>query len=228
MINNKRISVIIPAYNEMNFIGETLINMKMDWLDELIVVNDGSTDKTKDIIKEFQVKLVDLPENSGKGRAVTEGISCSSGDIIITIDADLGDSVVEIKKLINPLIYGDYEAAVGVLPITGGGLGIVRKLAEWGLKSVTGKTMQAPLSGQRAYRRDIVDYVLPLESGFAMEMGINIDFLKNKIKFVEVECSFKHRVSGHNLKGYKHRFQQFTDILKFLWGLKKEKYVFSK
>lgn len=82
----------------MNYIGETLENLKLDWLDELIVVNDGSTDKSRDIIKKFQVKLLDLADNHGKGRAVTEGILCSSGDIIVTVDADLGDSVVRSKN----------------------------------------------------------------------------------------------------------------------------------
>lgn len=232
MINNNKISVIIPAYNEMEFISETLTNLSMEWIDEVIVVNDGSTDRTKDIVKDiekdYQIVLINLPTNSGKGRAVTEGIYKSSGDILLTIDADLGKSVCEIKKLINPLVEKDYEATVAILPIIGGGLGIVRKVAEFGVKNITGKIMKAPLSGQRAYRREIINKILPLKPGFAMEMGINIDFFNYNIKFIEVECLFTHRVSGQSLSGYKHRFRQFKDIIKYLWELKKEKYVLQK
>lgn len=225
MINKKKVSVIIPAYNEEDIIGETLEYLNQEWLDEIIIVNDGSSDKTIEIVKKYPVSIIDLPKNLGKGAAVTEGVRKSSGDIIVMIDADLGKSVVEIKKLVIPLMNSSYQLSIGILPISGGGLGLVRKLAEIGLKTITGKKMRAPLSGQRAFKREILEYILPLKEGFALEMGINIVICKKNINFTEVNCAFEHRVTGQNLVGYKHRLHQFTDILKYLWEMNKKNYV---
>ncbi|HOA41121.1 MAG TPA: glycosyltransferase family 2 protein [Halanaerobiales bacterium] len=220
MLNKEKISVIIPAYNEGSFIAETLDNLRENWIDEIIVVNDGSEDDTSEIIKRYPVKLIDLKKNQGKGKAIWEGIRHSRGDILIIVDADLGSSVREIKKLVQPILNEDFKLVIGILPIRGGGRGFVRKLAEHGLRYYTGKTMKAPLSGQRAFRREVLEYLLPFQEGFALEMGMNIQILKNNLKFTEVECLFEHRVTGKDLGGYLHRWKQFKDILLYLWRVK--------
>jgi len=225
MIYDKSISVIIPAYNEEDIIGETLETLNRDWVDEIIVVNDGSSDKTKELVSKYPVKLINLEKNNGKGNAVSHGLKKSTGDILVIVDADLGNSVHEIKKLIYPLLNNRVEFTVGVLPIKGGGLGLVRKLAEIGMKYMTGKTMKAPLSGQRAFKREIMERLLPLQTGFALEMGLNISIIKQNIKFAEIECNFKHRITGHNFSGYRHRLNQFIDIIKSLIQLKWRKNV---
>ena len=142
MINNKRISVIIPAYNEASRIAETLENLNEKWIDEIIVVNDGSTDETAEIIKKYPVRLIDLKKNQGKGRAISEGIRHSTGDILVMVDADLGSSVKEIIKLVTPLLQEGLEVVIGIVPIRGGGRGFVRKVADLGLRFSTGKRMR--------------------------------------------------------------------------------------
>lgn len=223
MINNKSISIIMPAYNEEDIIEKTIKQLDRNWIDEVIVINDGSNDKTKDLVKNYPVILLDLKKNTGKGNAVTKGIKESRGDILVIIDADLGESVSEIKKLVMPLIEDKFEATVAVIPINGGGLGIVRKLATIGMKYMTDKTMAAPLSGQRAIKRETIFKLLPLQEGFGLEMGLNISLIKGKIRFSEIECNFKHRVTGHDYYGYKHRYKQFIDILRAIWILKRGK-----
>ncbi len=225
MINNKLISVIIPAYNEEDIIDRTLEKIDREYVDEIIVINDGSTDNTKALIKKYPVKLIDLKENSGKGNAVTRGIKESRGDILVILDADLGESVSEIKKLITPILENKFDATIGIIPINGGGLGVVRKLATVGMKYMTGRNMKAPLSGQRAFKREVINKLLPLQNGFGLEMGLNISLIRKKINFLETECNFKHRITGHDYNGYIHRFKQFTDILKTIWILKRGKYV---
>lgn len=225
MINNERISVIIPAYNEAGFIAGTLDNLKEKWIDEIIVVNDGSIDETREIVRKYPVKLIDLKENQGKGGAINEGIRHSTGDILVMVDADLGSSVKEIIKLVGPLIEEDLQVVIGIVPIRGGGRGLVRKTADIALKLCTGKSMKAPLSGQRAFRREVLDYFLPFQKGFALEMGMNIRILRNNLRFTEVECQFQHRVTGKNIGGYLHRLQQFVDILLYMWRLNRKKNV---
>lgn len=221
---DEKISVIIPAYNEADIIETTLNNLPKKLLNEIIIVNDGSKDNTELIIERYINKFktksdsntifksINLSKNRGKGYSVFKGYEKSNGEIIVFVDADLGKSVVELKKLIYPLLKGA-EASIGIINIKGGGLGLVSMLADIGLKICSGRTMKAPLSGQRAFRRKALQSILPLAYGFGLEMGLNINMLKKDINFVEIECDFHHRITNKNLSGFLHRGKQFLHIL---------------
>src|SRR3989338_9641304 len=85
-----KISCIIPAYNEGVRIKNVLRAVyKHPLIDEVIVVDDGSKDNTKDIVKEFEgIKLI-IQENKGKSQAVAAGVSQAEGDLLFFLDADL-------------------------------------------------------------------------------------------------------------------------------------------
>ena len=218
-MKRKVVSVIIPAYNEAEFIYETLINLKFTWIKEIIVVDDGSTDdtylKAKECLKEaHNISLFRFSKNKGKGEAVTYGLDKAEGDIILLIDADLGKSVVEAEKLVIPIFKNKAQITIGELPIIGGGIGAVRKGADLALKLITGREMKAPLSGQRAFKRDVIKELIPFSSGFGLEIGMDIDIIAKNYRYQEIFCNFQHNVSGHSPAGYRHRFKQFRDILK--------------
>lgn len=225
MLNNKVITVIIPAHNEADIIEKTLKNLDPSWIDEVIVIDDGSTDQTREIVSLFPVDLIYLSRNAGKGNAVYQGIKASRGDILVIVDADLGESVSEIKKMVVPVANNEVEAAIGVVPIKGGGLGVVRKLADFAMYYLTGKKMKAPLSGQRVLKKEIIDKVLPLQNGYGLEMGLNVAFIKQGIRYLEVDCDFKHRVTGNNISGYRHRFKQFVEIIRSILDIKRGNHV---
>ena len=101
-----KLSVIIPAYNEGKRIGKTLDRcisyLKKKYDSEIIVVDDGSTDDTKKIVKKFKnVKLITYGTNQGKGHAVKVGVLNSSGDYILFCDADLSTPIEEAEKLME-------------------------------------------------------------------------------------------------------------------------------
>lgn len=217
MKKGKKISIIIPAYNEGDILEKTLSNINFSWVDEIIVINDGSKDNTQVVAESFPVNLINLPVNRGKGYAVERGFKEAEGDIIIIIDADLGESVKEVKKLLIPILNNKAQVAIGIIPIDGGGLGLVRGLADLGLKIITGKTLQAPLSGQRVFTRDVIKELIPFSEGYGLEIGMDIDLLKSKFEIEEVKCNIKHKVTGKNISGYIHRGKQFFAILKTLW-----------
>src|SRR3989338_10301834 len=105
----KKISLIIPAYNEAKQIGRVLKTVKNHPLiGEVIVVNDGSTDETSKEVKKYRfVKLIDLEKNSGKAYAVKKGVSKAKNDIIMLLDADLINLKKEnITQLGLPVIEG--------------------------------------------------------------------------------------------------------------------------
>jgi len=211
---DKIVSIVIPAYNEEDRLAETLQYLNFSWIKEIILVDDGSTDGTARIASTFSgVNVINNKENRGKGKAVERGIQSSAGKIIAVIDADLGESVREIDKLVVPVITGGAEITIASLPIRGGGLGLVRKLARYGLKVLTGQEMNSPLSGQRVFQRQILDKIMPFQDGFGLEIAMDIAIIRNNLNYQEIECNISHRITGQNLKGYLHRGRQFLDIL---------------
>ncbi len=122
-----KLSIIVPFYNESSrlpgSIGQILQyleNQTHDW--ELILVDDGSQDNSKEYLSEFlkdtRIKLLIHEKNSGKGFAVRTGVLSSYGDIILFSDADLSTPINELEKLLDAINSG-YKIAIGSRDISG-------------------------------------------------------------------------------------------------------------
>ena len=110
------ISVIIPAYNEEENIRE-IIERSLPFADELIVVNDGSKDRTRKILDELKnengLKIIDINLNSGKSNAIREGIKHATSDIVVFLDADLQHLPEEIPKIVEPIMNNKADLVIG-------------------------------------------------------------------------------------------------------------------
>ncbi|MDU2198112.1 MAG: glycosyltransferase, partial [Peptostreptococcaceae bacterium] len=130
---NPYISMIIPAYNEEVKIKDTLESIKgIKEINEIIVVDDGSTDKTTKIaseIKSEKIVVLKLDKNRGKGYALNYGlkIAMKNAEIIGFLDADLGSSANDVKKLIDPILNDEADVVIAKFPPAKkkGGLGFV-------------------------------------------------------------------------------------------------------
>ncbi|MEI6229011.1 MAG: glycosyltransferase family 2 protein [Candidatus Saccharibacteria bacterium] len=107
----QKISIVIAAYNEEPRIAEVLkVVEKHPLISEVIVVNDGSQDKTSEVARRFDVTLLENPKNIGKTLSVKRGIEHAKGDIIMLIDADLkGLNDDSIRRLAAPVINGEVD-----------------------------------------------------------------------------------------------------------------------
>ncbi|ABB14130.1 MULTISPECIES: glycosyltransferase family 2 protein [Carboxydothermus] len=213
----KKVSVIIPAYNEEGRIGETVkASFKISGVEEVIVVDDGSTDNTYNEAVLAGAKVIKLSQNVGKGKAIEAGAREFTGDFVLLLDGDLGNSAVYAEKLLTPLFTGEADMVIARFgaPRKKGGFGLVKRLTRWGLKSFTGQVVEAVLSGQRAFTRESFLGLLPLAEGYALEFGMTVDALKKGYRIVEVAVPMTHRETGRDLKGFIHRGRQFADILK--------------
>lgn len=212
----KRVSVVIPAYNESARITDTVNAVrKIPEVSEVIVVDDASTDQTGDLAVKAGAKLIRLPRNQGKGTALNKGVQAAEGDVVVLLDADLGESAQEARNLILPVLKGEVDMAVASFPPpkTKGGFGLVRGLASKGIRFFTGLEMKAPLSGQRAMSRETLSAVLPFAAGYGVEVAVTIRAARRGFRVAEIGLSMHHRETGRNVSGFLHRGRQFRDVL---------------
>jgi glycosyltransferase involved in cell wall biosynthesis len=217
------ISVVIPAYNEVETIKMTLLALnRSSWVDQLIVVDDGSTDGTARIAKDNCDQVIQIKENKGKASALQEGWKIARGDVILTLDADLGLTAREGEKLVEKLISANLDCVIARLPVQKkSGFGLMKHRAQKLIFSRTGKWFDSPLSGQRAFHKKWLPVLMGKDYiGFGIEMAMTIDLLKAGADIDEVEVNFYHRATGKDVKGFLHRGRQWVDMEKTLWRMR--------
>ena len=227
---NPYISIIIPAYNEAGKIKDTLENIKgIDEINEIIVVDDGSSDDTSKIassVESEKLKLFTLERNKGKGYALNYGlkIAMEKADIIGFLDGHLGSSSKEVKKLIDPILNNEADVIIAKFPSAKkkGGLGFVKGLAKESVLEMTGKELDATLSGQRLFKKEVLKRFDEIPFGYGVEVGMTIDILKYGYTIKEVLVNMTHSETGRDLKGFIHRGKQYYHIKKVLKQKRKE------
>lgn len=214
------ISVIIPAYNEKDLIGITINSLKgLEGVGEIIVINDGSLDDTGEVAAKWGARVINLEKNQGKAGAVVEGALRAKYELVALIDADLGDSAGEAVKLFDPLLSREADMVIASFSreSAGGGFGLVRKLSCLFIKTVTGREIKSPLSGQRALKKKTLLKGAANTRGFGLEFGLTLQALKDGCRVKEVMTNMNHRHYGKNMEGFLHRAAQLKDILKTLF-----------
>ncbi|MCD5417246.1 glycosyltransferase family 2 protein [Candidatus Bipolaricaulota bacterium] len=198
-----KISAIIPAYNEAERIG-AVIQPLLDsaLIDEIIVVDDGSTDNTAEIAGRFAVKMISLPYNKGKAAAMDEAVKATQNDTLLFLDADLiGLTTAHIDNLISAYSEDNVDMAIGIF--SAGRL--------------------TSLSGQRIITKDL--WLQARNNVNELDFGIEIAL--TKLAFKEKWTKSKVKLPGvtHVLKEEKHgfwqglgaRFKMYGDIVKSLF-----------
>ena len=112
-----KIVAIIPAYNEEDRIKETIEDLKkVDLIDNIVVIDDGSTDSTSSIVENMGIDLIKLNKNRGKGFAIKEAVKRVDYDYLVLADGDLGKTSNEIEKLIYPVLNNEADVAIAKFP----------------------------------------------------------------------------------------------------------------
>lgn len=202
-----RLSIIVPAYNEEKTIQSVLIALlrEVPQVDEIIVVDDGSHDRTAQIAEDFcqlhpQVRLIRQPRNMGKTAALRSGFAASSGDAVLVQDADMEYNPVDIPGLIEPIEQGIADVVYGsrfMIRRASRVLYFRHFLANQFLTFLSNLFTDLNLSdvetGYKAFRGEIIRNMIIETRGFGFEIEVTAKIAKLKCRVYEVPISYYGR-----------------------------------
>jgi hypothetical protein len=229
------VGVVVPAKDEAARIGSTVAALLASpGVAAVVVVDDGSTDDTGARARAAGADVVRHGRNRGKAAALETGAARlavlearsramspanDAGWPLLFVDADLGQTAANTLVLAEPVLAGEADLAIAVLPPQsrpGGGRGFVVRLARRGIVHATGWTPTQPLSGMRCLTREAFEAARPLAYGWGVETAMTIDLLTAGYRVVEVPCDLQHRVTGADWRGQLHRVRQYRDVARGL------------
>jgi glycosyltransferase involved in cell wall biosynthesis len=208
------VAAIVPARNEAARIRDTVrALLNVNAIDEIIVVDDGSDDATADLARGAGASIVRLAQHVGKGGALRAGLQETAADIVVFIDADLGKTASIAQQLLEPVLGGTLDMSIASpLPNGPSGFGLVEGISRLGIRALTGRRMDRPLSGQRAIRRAVLASA-PIASRFGVETALTIDAVRAGFRVAELPLGFEHARTGRTASGFAHRARQGADVL---------------
>jgi glycosyltransferase involved in cell wall biosynthesis len=228
-------SIVIPAYNEGARIGATLDRVLAHiqhsrWDAEVLVVNDGSTDDTAQIVQRYasnspSLRLLENPGNRGKGYSVRTGVLHASGEVILFTDADLSSPIEEAEKLFAALAAGA-DVAMGSRwlrtelqtqrqPLHRQLFGRIFNLA---LRVILGLRYRDTQCGFKAFTRRVAQSVFPLQHIERWGFDPEILYLARKFGYnvQEVPVHWAHR-EGTRINPLRDGIRMFFEILRIRW-----------
>jgi glycosyltransferase involved in cell wall biosynthesis len=194
--NNAMVTIIIPAYNEEKGIAAVLDNItSLEGTFEIIIVDDGSSDSTADIVKKYShVRLISHEHNMGYGAALKTGIQSASTDTVVIMDADGTYPHETIPDFIKTMQDGKYAMVVGARTGKNVKIPLIRKPAKWFINKLanylSGMKIPDLNSGLRIMKKPIVELFLRfLPSGFSFTTTITLAMLVNSypVKYVPIK-----------------------------------------
>jgi glycosyltransferase involved in cell wall biosynthesis len=204
--SGNRVSVIIPALNEENAIGKVLDDVPK-WVDEVVVVDNGSTDETTKIASGKGARVVSEPER-GYGSACLKGIdSVSCPEIVVFLDGDYSDYPEEMDLLVDPILDGEADMVIGSRITGDRGEKALTELAIFGnkltcslLKMIWGQSC-TDLGPFRAISYNSLIGLKMTDRGFGWTVEMQIKAAKNGLKVLEVPVSYRERIGESKISG---------------------------
>lgn len=232
-----KLSIIVPAFNEEKTIKtvlENVLSLNLPKIDkEIVVVDDGSSDKTPEIVeavakKNKNIHFIKHEINQGKGAAVQTGIKNSTGEILLIQDADLEYSPLDIPKLIAPIIEGKEKVVYGtrlrMKPVFFGKDKTPLLLHFFGNKFLSvvtsilyGNAITDMETGYKVFKKEVLEGITLKSKSFDFEPEITAKILKKGIKILELDIKVNPRgyEEGKKIRPVKDGFKALTTLIKY-------------
>jgi len=209
------ISVVITAFNEEKIIAQTvdmiddlLKKQKVDY--EIIIINDGSTDRTQEILNEFEdIILISRKVNRGYGFSLKEGIKESKGDMILIIDADGSYPLDQIPNLISK--SSSYDMVIGERSGQNVSIGLINRFGKlilrcliYLLSSIWVKDIN---SGLRIFKKELIKkYWNIIPDGFSLTTTLTIASLLEKYRIKFIPINYYKRIGNSKIRPFRDFF----------------------
>jgi hypothetical protein len=207
-------AAIVAARDEAAHVQETVKALwQVPGVGRVVVVDDGSSDATPDLAAEAGADVIRTDGHS-KGLALDAALGRVDAAFYLLVDADTGMTAEGAAPLLAAVIGGDADLAIGRLPaLPGGGFGLVKDVTGWLVRRACGFRTAAPMSGQRAATREVLQSCRPLAAGFGVEPAMTTDAVRLGYRVVEIDVQMSHRATGRGLGGFAHRGRQGLHML---------------
>jgi glycosyltransferase involved in cell wall biosynthesis len=213
-----RIVIGMPAFNEEKYIGSLVLRAKQH-ATEVIVADDGSTDRTSEIARLAGATVIRHEQNRGKGAAVQAILAETrkrDADILVIIDADFQHDPDEIPSLVKAVLEG-YDLVIGSRRLSRDRIPRYRRLGQRTLSYFTRVLAKSGISdsesGFRALSKKAISEIQLKESGFAVETEMISEATHRGLKLKEVPISVIYTKDGSTLNPVKHGVGVFNRIL---------------
>ena len=219
MYKGQRITVIIPCLNEEQGVEQVLSRMP-DFVDDVIVVDNGSTDRTSDVAHSFGARVI-REEVRGYGRSYKRGFASAKGDIIVTLDGDHSYPVDAISYLLEAFLHLEVDFLnASRFPVRDrramsfkhhfGNL-----VLSFAMSILYFRWVRDSQSGMWVFRRSILDTMMLESDSMAFSEEIKIEALKNrKVRFAEINIQYSSRLGEIKLNPWRDGFHNLFFLVK--------------
>ena len=222
-----KLSIVIPAYNEKSTIKEIIERVRATPYDkEIIIVDDGSTDGSRKILKEIEndpdLKIFYHEKNTGKGTALRTGFRYVTGDIVIIQDADLEYDPVEYGNLIKPILDGKADVVYGSRFLGGPHRvlyfwhSVANHFLTFFSNMMTNLNLTDMETCYKVFRREVLQNISIKSNRFGVEPEITAKVARMDARVYEIPISYSGRKYSEGKKiGWKDAVSAFFFIIKF-------------
>lgn len=210
----QKISIIIPVFNEAGTIDSVIRSVEqapVSCAKEIIIINDGSSDDTMQILEQYRskYKIISFTDNLGKGAAVRAGLESVTGDAVIIQDADLEYDPADYPSLLKPIIDGKADVVFGSRFVTAHPRRVLyfshyvaNKLITFVSNMFTGLNISDMETGFKAFSRKSVKEILPYLTAqrFGIEPNITAQVARHGLRVYEVGISYNGRTYAEGKK----------------------------